>query len=81
MYCAMLWSALLLTHAHCLQVFYDKSSKQSEQTAQENQRLLAENNELKEKVQEMVQESLTLQVILIGKNLVFTLIIVLILCV
>ena len=70
MYCAMPWSASLLIHAHCLQVFYDKSSKQSEQTAQENQQLLAENNVLKEKVQEMVQASLALQVILIGENLV-----------
>ena len=58
----MLWSALLLTHAHCPQVFYDKSSKQSEQTAEENQRLLAKNNELKEKVQEMAQATLALQV-------------------
>ena len=56
-------------HAHCLQVFYDKSSKQSEQTAQENQQLLAEKNELKEKVQKVVQESLTLQVILTGKKI------------
>ena len=70
MHCAMPWSALLLTHAHCLQVFYDKASKQSEQTAQENQRLLAKNSELKEKMQEMVQAFLTLQVILIRENLV-----------
>ena len=58
----MPWSALLLTNAHCLQVFYDKSSKQSEETAEENQRLLAKNNELKEKVQEMAQATLALQV-------------------
>ena len=69
MYCAMPWSASLLIHAHCLQVFYDKSSKQSEQTAEENQRLLAKINELKEKVQKMAQASLALQVILFGENL------------
>ena len=58
----MLWSALLLIHVHCPQVFYDKSSKQLEQTAEENQQLLAKNDELKEKVQEMEMASLALQV-------------------
>ena len=43
-------------------MFYDKSSSQSEQTTEENQRLLAMNSELKEEVQEMAQASLALQV-------------------
>lgn len=43
-------------------MFYDKSSKQSEQTAEENQQLLAVNSKLKEKVQEMTQDSQALQV-------------------
>ena len=41
---------------------YDRSSKQSEQTAEENQQLLASNDELKEKVQELDKASQALQV-------------------
>ena len=52
----------MLTQVLHVQVHYDRSSKQSEQTAEENQQLLASNDELKEKVQELDKASQALQV-------------------
>ena len=52
----------VLTQVLHVQVHYDRSSKQSEQTAEENQQLLASNDELKEKVQELDKASQALQV-------------------
>ena len=36
-----------------VQLYYERASKRSEQTTEENQQLLASNDELKEKVQDL----------------------------
>ena len=63
-------SVLRCSLHNCLQVFFDKSNKQTEQTAEENKQLLASNNELKEQLskkqqclddQQLLIEALTAQ--------------------